>query len=321
MVLEMAPMEGVTNYVYRWAFAQYYGGIDRYYTPFISPNQNYSFTGKEWNEVNPEHNAGMVVIPQLLTNKAEHFLWACGELKKLGYEEVNLNLGCPSGTVVAKKKGSGFLTMPQELDQFFDTVFSQVEVKVSVKTRLGKTEPEEFEEILSIYNKYPISRLIIHPRVQKEFYRGEARRPWFDYARQNTALPLCYNGDLFTPQQVRGLGEDYPDLAAIMLGRGLIANPALALEAKGEGVRDMDTLRAFHDALYARFRQVLSGQNPVLCRMKEIWVYMMAPVTGGEQYLKRIRKAKTLAEYESAVGTLFARESLLPEVGFSPDQF
>ncbi|MGN1364878.1 MAG: tRNA-dihydrouridine synthase, partial [Victivallis vadensis] len=180
MRMDMAPMEGVTNYVYRWAFAQVYTGIDRYFTPFISPNQNYSFTGKEWNEVNPANNEGMTVVPQLLTNKADHFLWACGELKKLGYQEVNLNLGCPSGTVVAKKKGSGFLTMPRELDQFLEEVFARTEVKVSVKTRLGKVNPEEFEEILAIYNKYPISELIIHPRVQKEFYKGHAHREWFD---------------------------------------------------------------------------------------------------------------------------------------------
>lgn len=318
MRIDMAPMEGVTNYVYRWAFAQVYTGIDRYYTPFISPNQNYSFTGKEWNEVNPANNEGMTVVPQLLTNKADHFLWACGELKKLGYPEVNLNLGCPSGTVVAKKKGSGFLTMPRELDQFLEEVFARAEVKVSVKTRLGKLNPEEFEEILSIYNKYPISELIIHPRVQKEFYKGHAHREWFDYAAAHTSLPLCYNGDLFTPAEVRQVEADYPRLTGVMLGRGLVANPALAREAGGGQLRDLDQLKEFHDLMYRRFCQVLSGERPVLCRMKELWVYMMAPFTNGEKYLKRLRKAERLKDYEAVVEELFRREKLVPEIGFQP---
>jgi tRNA-dihydrouridine synthase len=320
MYFDMAPMEGITNYVYRWAFAQCFAGIDRYYTPFISPNQNYSFTGKEWNEVNPEHNRGMQVIPQLLTNNADHFLWACRELKKLGYDEVNLNLGCPSGTVVAKKKGSGFLTQPEALDAFFDQVFSQAEVKVSVKTRLGKVAPEEFERILAIYNRYPISELIVHPRIQKEFYRGHARREWFDYTVENTNLPLSYNGDLFTAGQVKEVEESYPQLTAIMLGRGLIANPALALEARGTGSRDLDKLKEFHDLMYQRFCQVLFGERPVLCRMKEIWVYMIAPFTNREKHLKAIRKTQTLKDYEKIVETLFQQERLQSDVDFSPDQ-
>lgn len=316
MRIDMAPMEGLTNYVYRWAFAQVYSGIDCYFTPFISPNQNCSFTTKEWNEVDPAHNEGMVVVPQLLTNKAPHFLWACAELKKLGYQEVNLNLGCPSGTVVAKKKGSGFLTMPQELDQFFEEVFSRVEVRVSVKTRLGKLNPEEFQQILEIYNQYPISELIVHPRVQKEFYKGHARREWFDYAAKHTQLPLCYNGDLFVPEDVRMIQEKYPRMKGVMLGRGLVANPALALEARGMGTRNLGQLKEFHDILYQRFCQVLPGERPVLCQMKEIWVYMITPFTNGEKYLKPLRKAERLKDYEAVVERLFHNERLIPEVGF-----
>ena len=168
-----APLEGVTSAPYRQAHHRHFSGVDRYYAPFISPTIHHVLTPREQRDILPEYNEGVPVIPQLLTKNAEDFLWAAGDLAAMGYSEVNLNLGCPSGTVVSKGKGSGFLGHPEELERFLDEIFEKSPIAVSVKTRLGVTDPDEFGPILELYNRYPISELTIHPRVQKQMYRKE----------------------------------------------------------------------------------------------------------------------------------------------------
>lgn len=188
-----APMEGITGYVFRNAHHRHFHGIKEYYTPFISPNQTRKLTPRELNDVIPEHNEGIPLIPQILTNKADDFLWAAKRLKELGYMEVNLNLGCPSGTVVAKKRGSGFLEYPMELDEFLYQVSEGIcglGMDLSVKTRIGKTDPQEFEELLSIYNRYPLKNLIVHPRVQTDYYKNHPRMDAFDLAVRESRNPV-----------------------------------------------------------------------------------------------------------------------------------
>ena len=170
--LYAAPMEGLTGYLWRQVHAALFGPADKYFTPFLSPNATRTFQRKELDEIDPAHNAGLYVVPQLLTNRAEHFLWAAGELYARGYREINFNLGCPAGTVAAKRKGSGLLAYPQELDHCLEEIFAGLPrgMSVSVKTRIGKNDPAEWPGLLAIYRKYPLSELIVHPRIQKEFY-------------------------------------------------------------------------------------------------------------------------------------------------------
>ena len=191
----LAPMEGLTTYNFRTNWNRCYGGMDKYFTPFIS---NRHMNSRERNDVLPEHNVGMYTVPQILTNKAEEFLSLAEQLAGYGYHEVNLNLGCPSGTVTAKGKGSGFLAHPNELAAFFDEVFSKNPLPVSVKTRLGYETPEEFAALLDLYNRYPIACLTVHPRVRKEKYRGPVHLDAFADALANSRNPVCYNGDLRT---------------------------------------------------------------------------------------------------------------------------
>lgn len=175
--LYFAPLEGITTYPYRNLHHKYFGGVDKYFTPFLAPGPEQGMSVKEMRDVLPENNAGVPVVPQILTNRAGDFLLASKKLAEMGYREINLNLGCPSGTVTAKKKGSGFLLYPDDLDRFFDEVFADASVRngefqISVKTRIGKNEVEEWPEIMEVYNRYPISELTVHPRIQKEFYKG-----------------------------------------------------------------------------------------------------------------------------------------------------
>ncbi len=325
-----APMEGITGYVFRNAHHQIFQGVEQYYTPFITPNQTRMLTSRELNDVLPEHNREIRVIPQILTNKAEDFLWAAGKLRELGYGEVNLNLGCPSATVVTKRRGSGFLEFPRELDRFLEEVcrgLEPMDMKLSVKTRIGKDDPEEFSSLLQIYNRYPLCELIVHPRIQTDFYKNHPRHEVFADAVRESASPVCYNGDIFTEQDHAALCQRFPGLQAVMLGRGLVANPALAeqLEAGTAGWEgcqekrprlDAFRLRRFHDAVLSGYRQAIPGDRNVMFKMKELWFYLGCSFANYEKYGKKIRKAQKLSEYEDVVKRLFEEQDIAPGSGF-----
>lgn len=305
MLFDCAPMEGITGRLFRLAHNRWFGGIDRYYIPFLSPTQTHVFSKKEWRDVLPEHNEGLHVVPQLLTRNADDFLWAAGELAAVGYKEVNLNLGCPSGTVVAKGKGSGFLGHPEELERFLDQIFSACPLKISIKTRLGMTSPEEFPPLLELFQRYPVQELIIHPRVQKDFYKYPARREVFSALLPQYTLPVCYNGDLATAEQCADFCRQYPTVHALMLGRGLIGDPALARKARGGPAADKDTLRAFHDQLYEDYCTAFNSRRNAMMRMKEIWFYLIGLFEDSGKSAKALRKTSDSAAFEVQVADIF----------------
>lgn len=315
MKFYFAPMEGVTGYVYRNAHAAFFNNIDKYFTPFIAANQYGKLSSRELNDILPENNQGYTVVPQILTNNAEDFIRTMQQLKEFGYDEVNLNLGCPSGTVVAKGKGSGFLARKEELDQFLETVFDQAETKISIKTRIGRDEPKEFEELMRIYNKYPLEELIIHPRVQKDYYRNTPNMDVFKAALAESKNPVCYNGDIFTAQGYEQFKAICPEVELIMLGRGLIANPGLITEITTGEVIDKAVLKAFHDKMYEGYQGIMSGDRNVLFKMKESWFYMMHIFSNSEKYAKKIRKAQKLQDYEAAVNSLFEEQDIVKGAG------
>ena len=304
MQIYLAPMEGITTYIYRNALAKYYGGVDKFFTPFLA-NQNLNH--KELNDVLPEHNTGLQVVPQILANKADTFLEITKRLAEFGYGQVNLNLGCPSGTVVARKRGAGFLSVPDQLDCFLEEIFSKSPLPISIKTRIGVEQMEEWDRILSVYRKYPLAELIIHPRLQKEFYCGKAHPEADLMACEKGFGRLCYNGDITDLVAMdalfEGLGDCIP--SAIMVGRGAIANPALPKELAEHANPGLpkELFRDFHNEILNGYREMMSGDQPVLFKMKELWVYM-GPYRGlTDKQMKKIRKAGSLAEYESIVAS------------------
>ena len=235
MKLYFAPLEGITGYLYRNAHYDHFSGVDKYFTPFLSPNQNRALNPKEIRDVLPENNKEIPLVPQILTNRGEFFLRAARELEeRYGYEEVNLNLGCPSRTVTAKGKGAGFLAEREALDCFFQEVFEKIRIRVSVKTRIGMDEPEEFRHLMKIFNKYPLHELIIHPRVQKDYYDNLPDWKAFGEAMRMSRNPVCYNGDIFTVEDFRRFRREFPEADKVMLGRGLLRNPLLAEEIRKE---------------------------------------------------------------------------------------
>ena len=306
--LYAAPMEGLTGWLWRRVHHELFGGADKYFTPFLSPNANHSFQAKERDEIEPAHNEGLPVVPQILTNSSEHFIWCARELHARGYGEVNLNLGCPSGTVTGKRKGSGLLAFPDELDRLLGEIFTALpELRISVKTRIGKLDPAEWEHLLAIYNRYPIACLTVHPRVRKEKYRGPVHLDVFADALANSRNPVCYNGDLRTVGEVRALEGRFPEVTHVMIGRGLVADPALARKLRGGKGTDREELTEFLAALYQGYTDFYQGQVPTAAqRMREVWFYLIHLFDDAEKLNKQLRRFRTPAEYERIQAEILA---------------
>jgi tRNA-dihydrouridine synthase len=311
MKFYFAPLEGLTGYVYRNAHHTYFHNVDKYFSPFICANQSESFKTREFNDILPENNQGLVLIPQILSNQAEDFIHTSKKLKQLGYQEVNLNLGCPSGTVVSKHRGSGFLAKKAELDHFLDAIFSASITDISVKTRIGKDTPEEFYELIEIFNKYPMKELIIHPRIQKDYYKNKPNLGIFKDALQLSKNPVCYNGDIFTALRYQEFTSEFPGVDTLMLGRGLLTNPGLIDHITNEEILDKEILRSFHDRIYEDYRRVLYGDRNVLFKMKELWFYLIRIFSDHDKYAKKIKKSERLRDYEEAVSALFREQSIV----------
>ncbi len=336
MQIYLAPLEGITTDTYRRAYEQHFGGVDRYFTPFIV---NKKLGNREIQGILPENNPNMTVIPQIMTNRAEDFLQVSKEIAAYGYDTVNLNLGCPSGTVVSKKRGAGFLAYPKELDAFLAEIYEKSTVKVSIKTRIGLEDEEEWERLLRIYEKYPMEELIIHPRLRTDYYKAPVRMEAFAKAVEQISVPICYNGEINSVEDVLKMKQQFPQVERIMIGRGVLRYPYLieqirTMEKEDEAVMQKDKLenyigerksepkkqenlseqsrkemkqriRTFHDQLLEDYSKIMSGERNTLFKMKEIWTYLGESFEGAEKPLKKIKKANHLSDYQIAINELF----------------
>lgn len=324
-------MESLTTWYFRQLHHEFFPGVDRYFTPFLSANQNFTFQSREQDEIAPGNNPGIQLVPQIMTNRAEEFVWAVQTICPLGYPEINLNLGCPASQVVNRKKGAGFLENPEALDRFFEETFAELDklkisAQISVKTRIGYHSPEEADGLLRIYNRYPLSEVIIHPRTRKEYYQGTPHREVFRKMLEESRHPVCYNGNIFTVQDYQDLLQEfpvsrYPMFHAVMLGRGLLSDPALVREILASNLRTdcvspdipadgtsasaiptrktadsgedtafcknsrltKEECRAFTTALLRKYQSVIDGgDHNILSKMKEIWTYLGTSFTGSD---------------------------------------
>ena len=297
----LAPLEGITRYVQRNAIRKHFGGIDKFFTPFFQPHTKRKLKSKEINDILREHNEGIYLVPQILTNSAPDFLEFQKEMKEeYGYNEVNLNFGCPSGTVTSRNRGSGFLRDKEELNRFLDEVFSKTTDAVSIKTRLGVDNPDEFYEIMDIYNRYPLHELIVHGRVLKEHYSGQVHVDIFKDAVKEAKYPVCFNGDMFSKEialHTMEKLEEVSNLDSLMIGRGLICNPGLIREIKTGKVITKEELRDYIFDIEETYASFLQGDNQILQRLKELWVYMENMVIADKKLYKKMYKCKSLQEF------------------------
>ncbi|MCD8020897.1 MAG: tRNA-dihydrouridine synthase family protein [Clostridiales bacterium] len=311
MKLYAAPMEGITGYTYRNAHHHYFEGINKYFTPFLTPKKGKGWTSREKNDVMPAHNEGIPLVPQILTNRSEDFVRMAEQLQECGYEEVNLYLGCPSGTVVSKGKGCAFLADREKLLRFFDEVFAKVSVKVSVKTRLGVEDSGEIVPLMDVYNQFPLSEVIIHARIHKDYYKKPVNWDAFRKGFLKCRHSVCYNGDIFTKEDFEEFHDHFPEVDRIMLGRGLITDPQLAERIAFDTKSDKIRWKSFHDELCHSYEGIMSGERNVLFKMKELWGYMIPMFQEGEKYGKKIRKSRNLGEYKQIIEELFQEKDLI----------
>lgn len=307
-----APMEGLTDSVYRRLHSRYFPGIDRYYTPFFSPTIHRKLTTKEARELPQADTLEYTLIPQVLTKVPEDFLWFAQQCQDLGYAEINLNLGCPSGTITAKGKGSGMLSDPDGLCDFFDSIFSKTPLPISVKTRIGFRSVEEFPLLLDIFNRYPICELTVHPRVRSQFYNGSVDMQVFDYCVENSKIPLCYNGNLNCKEDIGRFADAYPTVGAVMLGRGLIGNPGMLYPSV-----TANALQAFHDELLEEYTAVFGSARNAMFRMKENWRHLLCLFENSEKVGKQLRKTTDINEFKQITSSVFRtlplRKDLMPD--------
>jgi tRNA-dihydrouridine synthase len=315
-----APMEGITLYPLRNIHHEIFGdGIDKYYTPFLSAHHNLRFKKREKRDVMPEfidgfENYGDVIIPQIMANRVNTFVWATREMWNLGYNEVNYNLGCPAATVTNRHKGSGLLQDTEYLDEMLDGIFNELGnelgcKKISIKTRLGFYDESEAEELMKIYAKYPISELTIHARVREDFYQGSPRIDAFKraveiYRNAGGKADICYNGDINSVEDAKNI--DSSEVSAIMMGRGLLYNPALARQLKGGRALEADELRQYLKRLYEEYALYIPEERNVIFKMLEHWAFLHVHFEDSEKCLKAICKARSKGEYTAAVNNMFA---------------
>ena len=303
MKLYFAPLEGITTYTYRNAHSEMFGECDKYFAPFITPTANEKISLKSLRDILPENNMKRPVV-QALSSNAEAFLGFAQKVKDLGYNEINLNFGCPSGTVVKKMRGAGSLRDLDALKRLFDGIFSRTDMTISVKTRAGFYSHDEFDEILSIYNKYPISELIVHPRIREEYYNNLPNEESFEKAYKGAKTKLSFNGNVYSVKDYEKITQKYKKLDSVMIGRGAIKNPAIFREIRGGKHLETKELVDFSHILEERYLKVLGSEIYTLHKLKEIWIYVMQNFPEEKKILKAVKKANRLCDLNSAIGCL-----------------
>jgi len=319
MKLEFAPLEGLTKYTFRNIHNKYYGeAVDEYYSPFIEPSSIRTMKVRAVEDIIPEHNAGYTLIPQLLTNNSGYFIEAADVLTEYGYDTVNINIGCPSNTVVKKGRGSGFLAEPDKIDKFLYEIFASGindRVKISIKTRIGYEDVSEFKNILKVYNKYKLDELIVHPRLGKQMYSGNVHMEEFDMAYNEGKMPISYNGDILCAEDYLKLKEKYPKLKGVMIGRGAIARPEIFEEIRrvecglSTVVEDIAKLKKYHDELLSAYENAISQRVAVL-HIKEHWPFLIRRFKELPDYedrlFRNLMKCTTMLEFKVEANKLFS---------------
>ncbi|MCR5014244.1 MAG: tRNA-dihydrouridine synthase family protein [Bacteroidales bacterium] len=307
--LSLGPFQGITDAPFRNVFKKHFRGVDKYYTPFFTGIQKDHAKNLQVEEIDPAYNDVETLTPQILSTDGEEILRFASQCKELGYKEINLNMGCPFPRVANKKRGSGLLPYPEKVEAMLNTVFEHIELKFSIKCRLGYFDPDEIVPVIDIFNQYPLSELIIHPRIGKQLYKGEADVKRFKELIPLIKAPLVYNGDIVSAESFERIKEEVQPVNEFMLGRGLLGNPFLAEEIKGNDAQNeskkAERLHAYVIDLYEDRLRHAGGSPKVLGRMKELWSYLMYSFDEPQDIWRKIKKINALKEYEEAVETVF----------------
>ncbi len=312
IILSMAPVRGITDAVYRQAFARCFGGFDHAVAPFIQLRQGHPLKSGERLQIAVENNRVLRTIPQVLTNNPASFSVGLRELHELGHDEVNWNLGCPYPTVAGRGRGAGLLPHPDRIDSILNQVLNGCPVRLSVKMRLGYRNPDEFQAVLEVLNRYPLTEVILHSRTGVQMYGGDVDVERAVLAQRLCRHPFVFNGDISTPEKFCELRKRFPSLDRWMIGRGALVCPFLPAILKGAEFPSAEKrrrqLREFHDLLLDGYRNCLSGPGHLLDKMIGQWEYLALSFADSRTVLTRIRNSKNMAAYSAAVDWSFEQD-------------
>lgn len=305
--IHFAPLQGYTDAAYRQAHNRLFGGIDTYYSPFTRVEHG-EIRRRDVRDIEPDNNRNIHLIPQLLAPDAVKAEQIMALFIEKGYREADINLGCPFPMLAKRRNGAGMLPYPEEVRALLTALIERYpDVRFSVKLRLGWESPKECLALLPLLNGLPLSHIILHPRLGKQQYKGEVDLEGFEAFYNGCNVPLLYNGDLHTVEEIRFVAERFPRLAGIVIGRGLLANPALALEYRQGAPLPPDELARrvgeLHTEVFNTYQNLLQGgELQLLTKMKSFWEYLLPD--GDRKAHKTIHKTTKLANYLAAVSNL-----------------
>ena len=306
-VLYLAPLQGFTDFVYRKVYSEVFSGIDAFFIPYISV-KNHEVIKKYRKEILPENNPQNCVIPQVLAADPEEMTFLTEYLSDFGYTEINLNLGCPYPMVTNRGMGAGLLPHPEKIEEILAALFEKSSIKLSVKMRAGLVSPVEIEKIIPVLNQFPLTEVILHPRIAKQLYEGEIIESAFQFAYGNLQHRLVYNGDVNTVESIEKRMVKYPETSHFMLGRGVLMNPFLPAEIKGVVLNEAEkkeTLVLFHKKMLDEYLAVMDNPGNALNKMKQFWLYFCLNFDEPKKCLKKIEKSGNFTKYHVAVATIF----------------
>ena len=307
-----SPLQGFTDFRFRNAFNEYFGGIDTFYSPYIRLNGKMKIKGSYERDLLIENNTVPEVIPQIMTNDADEFLFVTKYVQELGYTELNWNLGCPYPMVTKRGMGSGLICDPGKIDQILDRVHSETGITVSMKMRMGYENPEEILDVFPILEKYPIKNIAIHARIGKQLYKGGVDLDAFQRCLDTSKQKLYYNGDITSVTKFKELQDRFPSIDHWMIGRGLIADPFLPSMIKNNTTEypknRWDIFNEFHDRIYKEYDAALSGPTPIKMKMLGFWEFFSQSFDNPQKTYKKIKKAGNPRNYQAAVSEILKSE-------------
>ncbi len=306
----LAPIQGFTDVTYRNVFSDHFSGVDEAVAPFISTMGQMRLKPSRIKDVDPENNKTLFVVPQILGNVAKDFIFLADHLYEMGLKKINWNLGCPHSKIAKKKRGSGLLMYPEEIDAFLDTVLSKISNTLSIKLRLGRRSKDEIFKVLPVLDKYPLDEIILHPRTGLQMYEGTSDHDAFAKALLYTRHSLTYNGDITNLNSFHAVQKKFPHIRRFMIGRGILSNPFLAEDIKRIVVKknQIARLKNFHDDLFDSYEKIFSGPAHLTGRMKGFWSYLGPSFKQSKKPLKNILKTTSIAKYQDMVKRFFKAE-------------
>lgn len=304
-----SPLQGFTDFRFRNAFHRYFGGIDTFYSPYIKLNGKLVIKGSYERDILPENNTTLEVIPQIITNDAEEFLFVAKYVQQLGYKELNWNLGCPYPMVAKCGMGSGLISNTSQIEHILKRVHNETDIIVSMKMRMGYENPTEILDVFPILEQYPIKNIAIHARIGKQLYKGGVDLDSFQKCLDTSKQKIYYNGDITSVEKFRIMQERFPSINHWMIGRGLIADPFLPSMIKNNTTEypknKLEIFEAFHDTIYQEYDAYLSGPTPIRMKMLGFWEYFSESFSNPQKTFKKIKKAGNSKNYEIAVKEIF----------------